>query len=607
MLSDTQPKLFLIRGGSQESLSFTKRGHTVSVSITETEPVEFLLITEERYESRPLLWIGDAGIEPSEVRTTNTMIEYRWYPHRKSSFFLNHFGTSQVTLELGELSGEPRTFQTFVEVYARKLNAERAEMLLQYLEKHFDDIIQSCFSLTAQDSGADEKSDGFRHARVLMEEAENGLESLKTSLARLRQKKRSRLVPQPFLRSWSQVSYVGEYATHWLTSHPDTLVPSPGDVGTVAIGNRRYTPQVIETEELIEDTNVYENQIIHGYLLDISHKLQQIEAYYREQLDLMKELKIPTDVPIDYQSFNVMRKNFGRTYCESLLEKCRRLQSLCRYSQQQLRQVIPVQRPLRESPKLTSGFHSYPHYRTLFGRIKDWYALGGLDRRLDSFLLGLRTIDKLYEFFCLFRLIEALEKAEYTIQKATHLHESVQPSSEDESIMAIRNPFNKYILSNRSSRWITLYYEPNLSAANSDLSNLVDVRHSYNSKYFYRPDFVLEITVFGESRYILLDAKYKHPSSFGDELPGMVLKYLHGLGSTYGDSSSIDALILLYPKQSDSFDDSWNSYHSKQYNLFSEQPTKPVLGSVSLSLQNSDNSKNSILSSFIAQLINLVQ
>lgn len=600
-----QPKLYLVRKGTRELLDFSGRERGISVSVTETEPTEFLLVAEERYEFQPRLWIGDAGIEPSEVRLTGILTEYRWYS-RKSSFFLNHFGTSQILLELSERTGV-KTFQTFVEVYARKLNAERAELLLQYLENHFDDIIQSCFSLTAQDYGADEEPNGFRHARVLMEEAERGLESLRTSLMRLRQKKRSRLVPTLSLRSWSQVSYAGEYATHWLTSHPDVLVPSPGDARAVAIGNRRYTPQVIETEELIEDTNVYENQIIHGYLLDVSTKLQEIESYYQDQLEFVEELKAPTDVPIDYQSFSVMRKKFGRTYYERLLGQCRNLQNLCRYFQHQLREVIPVQRPLRESPKLTSGFHSYPHYRSLFERIRAWYALGGLDRRLDSFLLGLRTIDKLYEFFCLFRLIAALKEIGFEVQQATNLNvpPHLDSESDSDSIVAAKNPFNKYIMSNRSSRWITLYYEPHLSAVDSDLSNLADLKHS-SRKFIYRPDFVLEIKNSKEDRYIILDAKYKDPRFFGDELPEMVLKYLHGLGSVRGGFSPIDALVLLYPKQSDDLNDFWTSYHSRQHNLFSEQPAKPILGNVTLSLQNlGDGHRSSTLSNFIARLINL--
>ncbi len=601
-LSAAQPQLFIVRGGARELLKFADYEHVASVSITETEPVEFVLVDKMRYESRPRLWIGDASIEPSEVRTADVFTEYRWYPHQKPSFFLNHFGTSRIVLELHEQSGETRTFQTFVEVYARKFNAEQVELLLQYLERHFDDIVKSCFSLTTQGSGTDQKLGGFRHARVLMEEARYGLDLLQASLVRLRQKKRSRLTPQPSLRSWSQVGYVGEYATHWLTNHLDTLVPSPGNARAVAIGNRRYTPQVIETEELVEDTDVYENQIIHGYLVDVAAKLQQIEAYYQEQLEFMWELETPTDIPIGYQSFNIIRREFGQAYCERLLTQCRALQSLCRYCQHQLQEVVPVHRPLRESPKLTSGFHSYPHYRSLFERIRAWYALGGLDRRLDRFLLGLRTIDKLYEFFCLFKLVEAVTSAGFEKQEATHL------SSENASLMAIENPYDKYVFSNRNNQWATLYYEPNLSRANSDVDGLIDVKHGSYQKYPYRPDFVLECRGSNSYQYIVLDAKYKNPNSWGDELPSMALKYLHGLGSVNGGFPSTQALILLYPKQSGGAGDSWNRYHSEEYDLFSNQPAKPVLGAISLSLQDSNNvSADLTLTEIVTRLVSLVR
>ena len=115
-----------------------------------------------------------------------------------------------------------------------------------------------------------------------------------------------------------------------------------------------------------------------------------------------------TDIPIGYQCLGEIRKKFGRRHYEKLLAECRELQRMCRSCIHWYDAYLPVKRMIREEPKMTPGFEAYAHYRKVFDKIIQWYRIGKLSLAGDHFLYSLRTLDKLYEFYCLFQIVEAL-------------------------------------------------------------------------------------------------------------------------------------------------------------------------------------------------------
>ena len=275
------------------------------------------------------------------------------------------------------------------------------------------------------------------------------------------------------------------------------------------------------------------------------------------------------------------RKRFGK-----LLAECAALQREAADQSAFWRKHLPVTRTVREMPTVTPGFLASPHYHQAFRQVVAWHGLGRLGLAGERFLYGLRTIDRLYEFYCLFRLVETLRESGWEPAgqerrpQAAHSH----PRGDWDA-----RPDDVYAFSNRAGERVTLFYEPQIERTSDGALGLVRTMEGGPG---FLPDFVLKFDLDGAGppSYLILDAKYVSPylalnfEGSRSELSKITMKYLHGIGASGGGRSPVSGIFVLHPQSfhSAASGPPFRAYHARGFDLFSETPAVPMLAAVEL-------------------------
>ena len=71
--------------------------------------------------------------------------------------------------------------------------------------------------------------------------------------------------------------------------------------------------------------------------------------------------------------------------------------------------AVDSRRPVVEMPRNTPWFSVYPRYRRIYMNAQKWYTTRDEFSDLSHLLLHLKTIDRLYEYVCLFQLLDLFE------------------------------------------------------------------------------------------------------------------------------------------------------------------------------------------------------
>jgi hypothetical protein len=581
---DDELTFFVIKGDYEQQLPLGD-GKTQSGThciIREDEYVSFLLRSPKKLIS-PLLSLQDDGLKPYYEDQMPMGYEYHW----KSSkpFFRNYFGTCQIVVELDQLSSRTRLLYTEVEVVATKLNAERANHLLNYLESKLPDIVRSCFSRTHHRIG--DGTTSSVDAQILLQKVKQQIEMLTEKLPLFRNKKRCRLVPKPVLVDATAANSLSENSVTWVLSHLDLLAPSMmPSTSSINIHNKLYDIQNVQADVLHEDTDVYENRVILGYLEDVEARLSQVEDLFRKALAEVETDLVVQEIPDGYVSMADIRKRYGRKYFYRLIDICAEVQEACQQCKRFWQKNLSVKRSFRGMPEMTPGFLSYAHYRSVFELIVEWYRIGNVNLSGERYLLGLRNLPKLYEFFCLYRIIHSLESKGMTI---TEVSRRDQSETFEKNIL----PDDCYTLASPNGLHLKLYYTPDIRTEAHSEDDWVDVVHKgtrENSQY--SPDFFVEfISSTGKKMCIILDAKYTSQKQamrtlgedydYADELTKLTMKYIHGINLKRGGITPVSALFILHPKDfSVQYPAKFRSFHSDGYGIFSQSPVLPALGAI---------------------------
>ncbi|QTA86690.1 hypothetical protein [Desulfonema magnum] len=577
--------------------------------ILEDEEISFKLIAPGHMQN-PILWISDLPKPPSYSRTLDNKIIYIWHPesrgtNRYQAFFLNCFGSCQLDIEMRKQGGEQQWIELApFEVKAKKITADRLREMIKYLSSRVDDLAGASFSVTQV---AAEQTKGRKRVTSFLKEVEEGLSLFEKQLPILLGKHCTRLVPKRVVHMPRPDHYFEANTSEWLLSHLDILIPVPDFNEAVAIiDNRPYTVNRLEVNELVEDSNVYENQVLHSYLNSIKTLLLEI----RKECDRLESQTssgpVRSGEPFEtpsyrngsnnrYVSFsNEIKSSVGALF-KGRKAKCDQLMKKCNYLMRVLDEKIPVRRLLVGMPSLTPWVKANIHYRILFEKIIRWYQMGTADWSDEEALVGVRSIDELYEYFCLYKLIDGLEKLGFQ-------RKDIPDAKTQEMVYQDSMPKHKYEFQ-KSGMSLILYYEkeiwsPRYKAAREepylnvegwiwDTYRKKGKRTRFNSKRV--PDYIFEISMNQDrpdpsgknSILAIFDAKYSPADIvFFEKLPLLVMRYVHGISRRQGGFSPVISLYLLHPKDTDKGPESEavRSFYTNAYDLFGNNAVIPALG-----------------------------
>lgn len=181
-------------------------------------------------------------------------------------------------------------------------------------------------------------------------------------------------------------------------------------------------------------------------------------------------------------------------------------------------------------PRKTSTFCEIKPYAQVFEIILRWFQYGEYSLEKEKLILQVKTLDKLFEYYCLLRLLKLLasngyKKADFKTPVYKFDYTAVDDYYQNEKDVA-----NTYMLSNGHIT-VTLYYQPVISSY--CFENEITLYRTTTSKGYYVPDFILKFASSEhDEEYVILDAKFSSRQSIREHhLPEVIRKYSCELGA----------------------------------------------------------------------------
>ena len=348
----------------------------------------------------------------------------------------------------------------------------------------------------------------------------------KNNFAYFRMQGKHTIKQSSVLVPYEKVKKVSRDSFNWIMQNADQLANVPYSSG-VQYQGKNYLPYHLKTDASQKSWDVYENRIVISFLHTVLLNAKQI--FLEFDRDILNEERIISRIhgsfPKEYCAPIITIKSLQISFCRILLGKLNHSIDTLQNLYTQYETLFDVQTSMLTTlPRKTSTFCEIKPYAQVFKIIVHWFQYGEYSLEKERLILQVKTLDKLFEYYCLLQLLKLLadngyHKADIQEPAFKYLYTSADGHYQNEQDVA-----NTYVLS-RNHITATLYYQPVISAFNFE--NGLTLYRTTSNKGYYTPDFVLKFS-FSEhdEEYIIFDAKFASRDTIKNfRLPEVIRKY----------------------------------------------------------------------------------
>lgn len=324
---------------------------------------------------------------------------------------------------------------------------------------------------------------------------------------------------------YNKVKAVSLDSFNWIVQNTAQLAESPHNSG-IRYNGKNYLPYRIKADTNKKSWNVYENRVVVGFLYTALLNAKQVRSEFEK--DVLHEERIISKIhgnfPKEYRAPIITIKTLQISFCRVLLGKLSQSISLLQNTFEQYSGIFDTPNfQVTRLPRKTSTFCELRPYTQVFEVIVKWFQYGEYSLEKERLILQVKTLDKLFEYYCLLRLLKLLadngfKKADIPMPVYKHVYTSANAYYHNE-----RDVANTYIL-DRNGVSVTLYYQPVISSTQFENSLTL---YRTTSRSYYTPDFVLKFSSNEHNEeYAIFDAKFSSRANIKERhLPEVIRKY----------------------------------------------------------------------------------
>lgn len=553
--------------------------------ILEDERIEFRLRVP-RHFANATLELYQHAIEAThrEYPDTAETTEFVWTPktsnYRTEKLFSNYFGISELTVLLHNDGGETVELVAFqpLQVAAKATSADNVERMFEYLAGISSDALHSVFSATRYSAGFNEGSVSPAHT---LERIERSIELLVDSLPIIINKPITRLVPEQRMVPPTGGEEMDDSTIGWLLENLSVLEPDENpDQAHILYEGEHFRASSLRMPVLLENPDVYENWIIHGYVDLLLREAQQLAQKYQREF---KGGSLSTLLPRGYISFFDKVSKFKSHLIGAHVTRIDRLIDNLKQIKTHFETRLPVSRSLNERPIITPKTRSNHVYMEIFIDIIRWHQRGAIDWSAYENLFAIQSIPDLFEAYCYFRVVQSVNiyfNPNLASSDSIRNLETVFTDSKGIQLIVEREP---------------VFWTPLNSAQHPHGLVNSEAYSVKNNSYFKErgqfginskrvPDIVIQLLdpETGDIRLLVMDAKYTNRNwAFVYYLPELTMKYVHGIHHPGQKTPTVNSLTILYTEKEMG---DLASYHHGEMGIHGSNPVSPNLQSVGLIL-----------------------
>lgn len=369
---------------------------------------------------------------------------------------------------------------------------------------------------------------------------------------------------------YEKVKQVSRDSFNWILQNADQLAAVSYTSG-IQFHGKNFLPYQVKADANRKSWDVYENRIIIGFLNTALLNAKQVSAEFDR--DLLNEERVISRIhgsfPKEYRAPIITIKSLQISFCKILLRKLNCLIDTLQSVNKQYLSLFNI-KPLMLNtlPRKTNTFCEIKPYAQVFEIIVRWFRYGEYSLEKERLILQVKTLDKLFEYYCLLRLLKILADNGY--QKA-NVKEPVfkfDYTSADKHYQNEKDVANTYLLSNGDIT-ATLYYQPVISSVQfeNNLTLFRTTKPPAGNPDYYTPDFVLKFDSSKDSKdseeYAIFDAKFSSRANIKKySLPEVIRKYSCEI-SVASRSSAPKMVWVLQGRVNSSENAIWK-YHNSQ-------------------------------------------
>lgn len=353
------------------------------------------------------------------------------------------------------------------------------------------------------------------------------------------------------VRNFSQKEFL------WLMKHSENFSRCDS-LGIIQEGGQSYFPIKSLGERSIKDRNVYENKIILAFLNELIFNVSQLEESFSKKEQSVSKLQsivnqIQNNSNGEYTSSIAIIKLFQQKKLKEIKDRLSEIKvNLLNILPKYAKALACDSGRLTSLPKKTKIFQEVNQYKEVYECIIKWVKFGEFSLDQKDILFKVKSVDVLYEYYCLIWLIKTFLKDGWLLfpdkDACSYYYEyfGTQKSSEIDLCNTYRFRKGKYFL--------TIYYQPYIytNIFENDLSLFRTTLSEREEEVYYTPDFIIKVSSDGIEKYAILDAKYSQFSTTANRyLPNILQKYYIGIAEKSG-ACAIKMILAFQGRMDDS-------------------------------------------------------
>lgn len=568
LLSDKQPSLDNINN---------------EVLFLENSLYKILIRSNEVFDNIEL-FIGDYSIRLNFNENSSC------YETDRAIIFNGCFDLACISLNFDVDYGEEKIYYSeYLRIATTKQTTKQVEQMLYEIENNIPNFLEICFSHNMKKSGLHEND--IRSIWNTLKIIDEIIDVYEDSYGYFRNHKKSVVKQEAAILDVKSMRKINQDSLIWLTNNPDNLIETKKE-SAIKYKGKKYLPTKIKTYVSKYSYNIYENKVVLGFLKTvIDYVSNQIVGFDREILELNN---IPNDIIIQIPNTHVLTGRSVFLYYKKVLERFEKKREILQELYYRYIRILECDADtVIGLPKLTNTFKQVYHYRICYECMVKWFKLGDYTFNHLNYLFKLKTLSRIFEYYCLIKLQSAILQNGYVLKEASRITYDIEDD--------IENINNKYIFSGHGQE-ITLFYEPTIwtNRVNEEI-NLYSTGYNFiKSKWSdkWSPDFVLKIVTSINEYYYIIDAKYSKERNVNRiYLPQLILKYGSQIASKDKFLSDIIGVGAIYPGDIDKIK------YFKKNKISSNKQSLPNYFSLSIV---GEEDGNTILKNRIASLLEVI-
>lgn len=457
--------------------------------------------------------------------------------------FLNCYGSVKIELEINAQSYYTRSITVMVSNTTINNNVTN---MIDYIYNNCEHYLYEEHKYSNILTGI--KESGMTSLEAKIKFLEEKIEIFKKSYQYLKTNPYSKIIKTENVDSFEKLQVISQNTVQYIVNHTDELTAVNYNTG-IRFNKQYYQPNRVLVEYNSPTYDVYENRIIVGFLKTIIYNIiDDIKM-------LQKYVYNPSRVRVPEGYINSLDQIFSRSIkrIKNNIDRLKRLQMHYQelyFSYSKLLKISPDS--IRTLPNFTPVFRSISAYRQIYQVIHDWFSIGNYDIGKDELILSFISTSKIYEYYCLVKILCYLEKRT-ELKETRHVLYSLRHPNDSNT------KYNNTFLFEKDDIRITLFFQPVIYGSGYVTNGIYLFRNtSSNSKVgdsskggkIYTPDYIIKIEHNRKIYYILMDAKFATTKNIRiHQLQELVYKYLFSI-STLNPTDKLYGLYILSGKTS---------------------------------------------------------